>query len=164
MPERADRQASAVRAFWSGTITFGPTAQQQRSVALMKLGEFEESLAAAERAVRFSPRDSRFGLLHLCVATNQFILERYAEAAESACRMQALSPNIPLATPLLAASLARIGCRADGEKLLRKFLSRSPNFDSSKVAALLPGGHPRFVEGRDRLIATLGEIGLPSAQ
>lgn len=141
-----------------------PTAQQQRSVALMKLGEFEESLAAAERAVRFSPRDSRFGLLHLCVATNQFILERYAEAAESARRMQALSPNIPLATPLLAASLARIGCRADGEKLLRKFLSRSPNFDSSKLAALLPGGHPRFVEGRDRLIATLGEIGLPSAQ
>ena len=141
-----------------------PTAQQQRSVALMKLGEFEESLAAAERAVRFSPRDSRFGLLHLCVATNQFILERYAEAAENARRMQALSPNIPLATPLLAASLARIGCRADGEKLLREFLSRSPNFDSSKVAALLPGGHPRFVEGRDRLIATLGDIGLPGAQ
>lgn len=141
-----------------------PTAHQQRSVALMKLGEFEESLAAAERAVRFSPRDSRFGLLHLCVATNQYILERYAEAAESARRMQALSPNIPLATPLLAASLARIGCRAEGEKLMREFLSRSPNFDSGKVAALLPGSHPRFVEGRDRLIASLGEIGLPGAE
>jgi adenylate cyclase len=141
-----------------------PTAHQQRGAALMKLGEFEESLAAAERAVRFSPRDSRYGLLHLCVATNQFILERYAQAAESARRMQALSPNIPLATPLLAASLVRIGCRAEGEALLREYLSESPHFDSSRLAALMPGSHPRFVDGRERLISSLGEIGLPDAR
>lgn len=138
-----------------------PTSHQQRSVALMRLGDFEESLAAAQRAVRFSPRDSRFGLLHLCVATNQFILERYAEAAYNAGRMQAASPNIPMATPLLAASLVRSGRRAEGESLLREHLSGTPDFNAARVAALLPGSHPRFAEGRERLIASLREIGLP---
>ena len=138
-----------------------PTAHQQRSAALMKLGHFEESIAAAQRAVRFSPRDSRFGLLHLCVATNQFMLEQYAQATENARRMQAASPNIPIATPLLAASLVRSGHREEGKALLRDHLAKNPNCDSSSVAPLMPGSHPRFVEGRDRMIASLREIGLP---
>lgn len=113
-----------------------PTAHQQRSSALMKLGEFEESIAAAQRAIRLSPRDSRFGLLHFFVATNHFILERYDQATENARRMQAASPNIPIATPLLAASLVRSGHREEGEKLLRDYLAKNPGFDSSSVAPL----------------------------
>ena len=96
------------------------------------------SIVTAERAIRFSPRDSRFGLLHLCVATNQFILKQYDQATETARRMQAGSPNIPIATPLLAASLVRNGHRQEGERLLRDYLAKNPGVDSSGVARLMP--------------------------
>ena len=137
-----------------------PLAYQYRSQALMYLGRFEESILPAQRAIRISPRDSRLGLWYWFVANNQFALEQYEAATESARRMHAASPNFPLATPLLAASLVRSGHKAEAEKLLRDYLAANPNVDASSVAARMRSSHPRFVEGLDRMLASLREIGL----
>ncbi|MEO8186370.1 MAG: tetratricopeptide repeat protein [Burkholderiaceae bacterium] len=137
-----------------------PSAHHQRSTSLMYLGRFEESILPAQRAIRISPRDTRLGLWYWHVANNQFALGRYDAATESARRMHAASPNFPLATPLLAASLVRSGHKPEAEKLLRDYLAANPNVDAAFVSARMRSNHPHFVEGRDRMIASLREIGL----
>lgn len=137
-----------------------PSAHHQRSTALTYLGRFEESILPAQRAIRISPRDTRLGLWYWHVANAQFMMGQYDAATESARRMQAASPKLPLATPLLAASLVRSGHKPEAEKLLRDYLAANPNVDGSSVAARMRSNHPRFVEGRDRMIASLREIGL----
>jgi len=137
-----------------------PTAYHLRSTALLYLGRFEESIPAAQRAIRLSPRDTRLGLWYWHVATNQFMMGQYEAATESSRRMLAANPKIPLATPLLAASLVRSGRRAEGEKLLRDYMAANPDASVARVVALMRSSHPLFVEGRDRMIASLREIGL----
>lgn len=137
-----------------------PSGQHLRSTALLYLGRFEESTAAAQRAIRLSPRDTRLGLWHWHVGTSQFILGQYDAATESARRGLAASPKTPLAIPLLAASLARNGQKDEAEKLLRDYLVANPSVDTASVSALMRSNHPRFVDGRDRMIITLRELGL----
>ena len=137
-----------------------PTGYHLRSTALMYLGRFEESIPPAQRAIRLSPRDTRLGLWYLHVANNQFMLGQYEAATENSRRMLAANPKLPLATPLLAASLVRSGRKAEGEKLLRDYLAANPDVDAARVVALMRSNHPAFVEGRDRMIVSLREIGL----
>lgn len=137
-----------------------PAAYHQRSTALLYLGRFEESILPAQRAIRISPHDTRLGIWYWHVANSQFMLGQYDAATGSARHMQAASPNLPLATPLLAASLVRSGHKAEAEKLLRDYLATNPNVDASSISARMRSEHPRFVEGRDRMIASLREIGL----
>jgi TolB-like protein/DNA-binding winged helix-turn-helix (wHTH) protein len=131
-----------------------------RSTALMYLGRFEESIPPAQRAIRLSPRDTRLGLWYLHVALNQFMLGQYEAATENSRRILAANPKIPLAMPLLAASLVRSGRKPEGEKLLRDYMAANPDVSAASVVALMRSSHPVFVEGRDRMIASLREIGL----
>ena len=137
-----------------------PSAHHLRSTALMYLGRFEESIPPAQRAIRLSPRDTRLGLWYLHVANNQFMLGLYDAATENSRRMLAANPKIPLAMPLLAASLVRSGRKPEGEKLLHDYLAANPAVDVARVIYLMRSSHPAFVEGRDRMIASLREIGL----
>jgi TolB-like protein/DNA-binding winged helix-turn-helix (wHTH) protein len=137
-----------------------PSGYHLRSTALMYLGRFEESIAPAQRAIRISPRDTRLGLWHLHVANNQFMLGQYEAATENARRMLAANAKLPLATPLLAASLVRSGRKLEGETLFRNYLAANPDVDVARVVGLMRSSHPAFVEGRDRMIASLREIGL----
>jgi tetratricopeptide (TPR) repeat protein len=137
-----------------------PSGYHLRSTALMYLGRFEESIAPAQRAIRISPRDTRLALWHFHVANNQFMLGQYEAATENARRMLAANAKLPLATPLLAASLVRSGRKSEGETLLRNYLAANPEVDVARVVAVMRSNHPAFAEGRDRMIASLREIGL----
>lgn len=137
-----------------------PSGHHLRSTALIYLGRFEESIPAAQRAIRLSPRDTRLGLWYWHVATNQFMLGQYEAATENARRMLAANPKIPLAMPLLAASLVRSGRKPEAEKLLRDYVAANPDVSVASVVALMRSSHPLFVEGRDRMVASLREIGL----
>jgi TolB-like protein len=137
-----------------------PSGYHLRSTALMYLGRFEESILPAQRAIRLSPRDTRLGLWYLHVANNQFMLGQYEAATENSRRMLAANPKIPLAMPLLAASLVRSGRKPEGERLLRDYMAANPDVNAASVVTLMRSSHPAFVEGRDRMIASLREIGL----
>ena len=137
-----------------------PSGYHLRSTALMYLGRFEESIPPAQRAIRLSPRDTRLGLWYLHVANNQFMLGQYEAATENSRRMLAASPRLPLAVPLLAASLVRNGRKPEAEILLRDYLAANPAVNAASVAALMRSSHPAVVEGRDRMIASLREVGL----
>jgi predicted Zn-dependent protease len=88
------------------------------------------------------------------------MLGKYEAATENARRMLAANPKIPLAMPLLAASLVRGGHKVEGEKLLRDYMTTNPDASVARVVALMRSSHPLFVEGRDRMIASLRGIGL----
>ena len=137
-----------------------PTAHYRRGSALMYLGRFEESIPAAQRAIQLSPRDTRFGLWSWCVANSQFMLGQYDAATESARRSQAASPNFPWQRLCLRHRWCVVGTRRKRKNCCANTWPRSPT--STHLASLpMRSNHPRFVEGRDRMIASLREIGLP---
>ena len=70
------------------------------------------------------------------------------------------SSHLPL---LLAAALAHDGRRDEARQIVDEFKRRNPGFDSARAATLwnVTNADPKFVEGRDRIVATARELGLP---
>ncbi len=139
-----------------------PTSHHHRCSSLLRLGGFEVAIPSCERAIRISPRDSRVPIWNGLIGMNYFMLGQYAQAADYSRRTVTANPKILGYWPLLAASLTLDGRREEGVQVLKEFMERNPGF----AAAELPkrwgyGKHPRFVEGLDRMIATLREMGMP---
>ncbi len=59
-----------------------------------------------------------------------------------------------------AAAMSRLGQQAEAKKVFDEFLARQPGYEAGRIVQRLPGTDPRFVEGRDRLVASLRELGL----
>ncbi|MES2784330.1 MAG: hypothetical protein V4684_02635 [Pseudomonadota bacterium] len=138
-----------------------PSGYNSRASALLALGRFEDSIVAAERALRISKLDPRAGFWHFFIAANHFMLERYTDAADNARRAIVASPRLPLGEAVLAASLVRGGQKEEGRTVLQNHLSRNPEVDQAKLRSLMRSTEPRFVAGRGRMIESLREIGLP---
>ncbi|MBA2962165.1 MULTISPECIES: hypothetical protein [Ramlibacter] len=138
-----------------------PSGHQHQAVALLSLGRFEQSISAAERALRISRLDPRVGIWYFVIAADQFNLERYADAAENSRRSLIANPALPLSAGMLAASLVRSGRQEDGRKVLQDHLSRNPGFNAAFIQASIRSTEPDNIAGRDRMIASLREIGLP---
>lgn len=138
-----------------------PTSHHHRCSALLRLDSFEESIPSCQRAIKISPRDSRVAIWHGLIGMNHFMLGRYALAADYARRAVTANPKLTGYWPLLAASLARDGRQDEGMKVLQDFMERNPGFETAEIPTRWYGNHPRFVEGRDRMIETLREMGMP---
>jgi TolB-like protein/DNA-binding winged helix-turn-helix (wHTH) protein len=138
-----------------------PASHHHRCSALLRLGRFEDSLAACARATRISPRDSRVSVWQGLSGFNQFQLGRHAEA-EQALRASVLAnPRVPFYGVVLAATVAAQGRRDEAAKLLADTLARHPAYSQASIAGFWVAPDARFVAGRDRLIALAGELGLP---
>lgn len=61
---------------------------------------------------------------------------------------------------LLAASLARDGRQGEAEQVLTDFQARYADFRLSNIERLWPATHPSFLGGRDRIVASVRELGL----
>lgn len=138
-----------------------PTSHHHRCSALLRLGGFEEAIPSCQRAIKISPRDSRVAFWHGLIGMNYFMLGQYALAADYARRTVTANSKLTGYWPLLAASLTLDGRRDEGVQVLIDFMERSPGFDASKIPTMWYGKHPSFVEGRDRMIVTLREMGVP---
>ncbi|MBT2299883.1 winged helix-turn-helix domain-containing protein [Variovorax paradoxus] len=160
-----------LRGDWAGLLSVSetlverfpnePTSHHQRCTALMKHGRFEDSVPFCQRALRISPRDSRIAIWWGLLGLDQFMLGQYAAAAESAQRSVSANARLPLPQMLLAASLVRDGRKAEGERIVQDWLASHPDFNASGILAIMRDGSPAFVEGRDRLVASAREAGLP---
>jgi hypothetical protein len=93
---------------------------------------------------------------------NEFMRGEHAAASERA-RLATAATKEPFYTLLLAASLADDGRRNEARQVVDAFKQRHPDFDSARVMAVWSStnAHPKFVEGRDRIVTTLRELGLP---
>lgn len=138
-----------------------PTSYHHRCSALLRLGRFEESLAACARATRISPRDSRVPVWQGMSGFNLFQLGRHAEA-EQALRQSVLgNPRVPFYGVVLAAAVAEQGRRDEAAKLLAETLARHPKFNQAWITNYWVAPDARFVAGRERIVAIAGELGLP---
>jgi tetratricopeptide (TPR) repeat protein len=135
-------------------------ADHQRGLALMNLGRLEECVEPAKRALRLGPRDTFAGLWNWQIGTCHFMRGEYREAVQFARAAQQAGPRLPLPPLLLAASLAREGNTEEARRVVADFLARNPDYKTSQIELLMRSRHPRYVEGRERLIATLRELGM----
>ncbi|MEO6271078.1 MAG: hypothetical protein ABIP08_12330, partial [Lautropia sp.] len=138
-----------------------PTSHHHRCSALLRLGRFDESLAACARATRISPRDSRVSVWQGLSGFNQFQLGHYADAEQSLRASVLANPRVPFYGVVLAAAVAEQGRRDEAGKLLAETLARHPKFSQSWIVDYWVASDSRFIAGRDRVVAVAGGLGLP---
>lgn len=156
---------------WAGVLAIGdrlvahfpnePTSHHHRCSALLRLGRFDDSIAACERALRISPRDSRVATWQGLVGFNQFQLGRHADAERSLRASVLANARVPFYGVVLAAALAEQGRRAEAAQVLRETTARHPDYRQSTITGFWVAPDPRFMAGRDRIVRLAGELGLP---
>lgn len=137
-----------------------PHSHNQAAMALMLLGRFDECVEPIRKAIRLGPRDTYLTYWRWALASCHFFAGRYPEAvAEARLSVQA---NAALAGPqlILAAALARNGQLEEARKVVSENRERPP-FKSQTLRLVLRGEEPRLAEGRQRLLSTLHELGVP---
>ena len=158
---------------WAGQLAVGeelvrhfpndPTSYHHRCSSMLRLGRFDEAIPACDRAIRISPQESRTPIWHGLAGMNEFMRGNYAAAAERARVSATANTKLMFYPLLLAAALAHDGRRDEARQVVDEFKRRNPGFDSARAAALwnVTNADPKFVEGRDRIVAMVRELGLP---
>jgi TolB-like protein/tetratricopeptide (TPR) repeat protein len=138
-----------------------PTSYHHRCGGLLRLARFDEAIAACQRAIRISPRDSRVPTWQGLMGFNQFQLGRYADAEQSLRHSTTSNPRVPFYFVMLAAAIAEQGQRDEAARVLRDAMTRHPDYRSSMITNYWIATDPRFLAGRDRIVARAAELGLP---
>ncbi len=136
-----------------------PNGHFYRGQALLSLGRLAECTEPGERAIRLSPRDPGLGTWNLQIATCHFMRGEYGPAAVHARRAVQANPNPPARTLLLAAALARDGSIDEARQIVAAFRERNPAYRVEDLAKGMNSKAPQFVEGRNRIEATLAGAG-----
>lgn len=139
-----------------------PQSHFNLSQALTNLGQFDECVEPAKRAVRLGPRDVFVGVWNWHIGTCHFMRGDYVQAAQFARAARQAGPSLPLPPLLLAASLARAGNAAEARQIVADYMMRSPGYRASNIELQgMRSRHPSYVEGRNRMIETLHQLGMP---
>jgi adenylate cyclase len=138
-----------------------PVSHHYRCSSLLRLGRFDESIAACERAQRISPRDSRVSVWQGLIGFNHFQLGRHAQAEHAARASVMANPRVPFYSLVLAAALAEQGRRDEAAAVLRDAVARHPDFRASRITGIWASRDARFLAGRDRIVARVVELGFP---
>ncbi|MEP7283523.1 MAG: winged helix-turn-helix domain-containing protein [Rubrivivax sp.] len=157
---------------WPGLLAIGdqlvaqfpnePTSHHHRCSALVRLGRFDDSLAACDRAMRISPRDSRLTVWQGLSGWAHYLAGRPA-AAEAMLRPSVLAnPRVPFYGVVLAAAVAEQGRRGEATAVLQQTRARHPGYSLATIRGYWVAGDPRFVAGRDRLLQVAAVLGLPA--
>jgi adenylate cyclase len=136
-----------------------PAALGGYGISLIFNGRPDEGIPQLERALRLSPRDTFRAEWQYRLALAHFMLAQYEQAREWGQTAQASNPGLPW-PPVHAAAMAKLGQQAEAKKVFDEFLVRHPGYEVGRIVQRLPGTDPKFLEGRDRLVASLRELGL----
>jgi tetratricopeptide (TPR) repeat protein len=119
----------------------------------------DDAVAALERALRMSPRESFRAEWQYRIALAHYIAGRNDLARDWGVTAQQTNPGLNW-PPIHAAALAALGDLAAAQSALDAFVARHPKMDAKAVAIRLPGTMPRYVAARERLVAALQGLGL----
>ncbi|MBI3156452.1 MAG: winged helix-turn-helix domain-containing protein [Burkholderiales bacterium] len=171
MARLAHASLANLRGDWAGLLAIGdalvehfpnePASHHHRCSALLRLGRFDDAIAACERAMRISPRDSRVATWQGLIGFNQFQLGRHAAAEESLRASVLANPRVPFYAVVLAAALAEQGRRDEALRVIGETAARHPAYRQSSIANYWVASDARFLAGRERIAALAGELGLP---
>ena len=92
---------------------------------------------------------------------NQFQLGRYAQAEQSMRDSTTNNPRVPFYSVVLAAAIAEQGRRDEAVRVLQDAMARHPDYRLSAITGYWIAPNPRFIAGRDRIVAAARELGLP---
>ncbi|MES2959220.1 MAG: winged helix-turn-helix domain-containing protein [Pseudomonadota bacterium] len=140
-----------------------PTSYHHRCSSMLRLGRFDEAIPACDRAIRISPNESRTPIWNGLAGMNEFMRGNYKAAAERARVPATASPNLPFFALFVAVALQHDGRPDEAQRAYAAFKARHPTYDTAGLAAgwQVANADPKFVEGRERIIATARELGLP---
>lgn len=138
-----------------------PQPHFNRGLALLNLGRFDECVEPTLKALRIGPRDTQVGVWHWQIATCHFMRAQYKDAAHSARAAMQANPALPLPPLTLAAALARDGQGDEARRLAADYRQRHPTFEVAQVERYMRSSEPRYVTGRQQMIDSLREIGIP---
>ena len=136
-----------------------PVSFSMNGFALALNGRPAEAVAPLELAMRLSPRDALLAEWQYRLAFVHFMLKQHEQARDWGRTAQITNPHLPW-PPIHAAALVRLGNQVEAKGVLDDFLLRHPKYETSDIGQRLGGTDPRVVESRDRLIASLREIGM----
>ena len=146
-----------------------PTSHHHRCSSLLRLGRFDESIAACARAIRISPNESRTPIWNGLIGMNEFMRGNFAAAVERARVPATANAHVPFYALLVAVALARDGRDNEARQAFAVFRERHPAWDTQRVLrgwlnvddAAASTAAPAFTQGLERLIATARSLGLP---
>lgn len=137
-----------------------PSAHGSRSFALLKLGMFDQCLAAIDEARRLSIDDFRAGWWCSKAACAHLMAGRHKQAAIEAQQAIAANACLPLPPLLLAAALAGDGRSVEGREALRQHRVREPQCDRAHAEMLLGHGEAGYMHACSRILSTLEALGI----
>jgi tetratricopeptide (TPR) repeat protein len=112
-----------------------------------------------ERALRLGPRDPFRAEWQYRLALAHFGAGRYELAREWSQSAANTNAKV-LWPPLHAASLQRLGRHEEARQAFDEHMRRHPGFTSAHVTLRVPGDQATNVEMRDRVLASLRELGM----
>ena len=134
---------------------------QMRGVVLVRMGRFEEALAATEKAMALLPNNPD-PANHWRRSFIFYAMGRYAEATAEARQYVTNNPTGVVGAFTLAAALARDGKPDQARQVLGEARRHHPGLSTAKLSELmLQGSGARFIAARDDMLAALREVGLP---
>ncbi len=171
LAQLAHASLTNLRHDWAGLLAVGdrlvdsfpyePAAHNHRCSALLRLGRFDESIAACASAMRISPRDSRVPTWQGLTGFNEFQRGNFSAAEQALRASVTANPRVPFYGVVLAAALAEQGRRDEAAKVLADTHARHPKYGHNRIAGYWVASDARFLAGRDRIVALAGELGLP---
>jgi DNA-binding winged helix-turn-helix (wHTH) protein/tetratricopeptide (TPR) repeat protein len=138
-----------------------PTAHFLRASNLLRVGRFDDCVAAVRRTFTLSVDDFRAALWYQIEATAQ-LMRGEPEQALTAAR-QAIAANACLRLPpiLQLAALLALGRAAEARAALATHLVSDPECTATLVESLLDGTDPRYLAARAHILRSLRMAGLP---
>ena len=133
---------------------------QGAGYAYATLGRPDESIAANERALRLSPRDSRLSSFLLVTAAAHLLAGRDQEAMTWARRAIAAKPGYSISYAWLAAAAANAGDLATARDAIAEFKRLQPDYTLATFRAEKHGDNPEFLAQRERFYQGLQRAGL----
>ena len=114
-----------------------------------------------KQALRLSPRDTLVYIWSLFVGLAKLWLGADAEAIVWLRRSLEDNRNHPGAHFNLAAALALVGELDEARSTAQAGLALNPGFTICRYRTYVPGNHPLYVAGRERVYEALRLAGLP---
>ncbi len=127
------------------------------AIALGYAGEAERAIEWGRRGLRISPFDRLSYCAYHGIATGNFLLGRYDEAAMAGRRAVQLSPSFSVSHSLLVAPLVKLGRLAEARAAAAEVIALQPRFSAGGFCAALEM-HPDLAAG---LIEAWRAAGLP---
>ena len=127
--------------------------------ALLFNGRFDDAVPAIERALRLGPRDPFRAEWQYRLALAHWAAGRYALARDWSRAAAHTTPTL-VWPPIHAAAMHRLGRTTEARQALAEHIDRHPGYTAAQVVTRVPGDDPALVEMRERLVASLRELGL----